>query len=147
MVLARPGTPSIRTWPPVMRPMTRRSTMARWPTMTRSTAPMSVEMVCAVRSISRAMRAESGMSAPGRGARAEGGEVGTALGGHRGEAADLDGDAGEVGEAAEGVGGDLGGAVADLAGLDGIAQLGVGDELGGDELVAQQGAEERAVFA
>ena len=33
-VLARPGTPSSRTCPAVKRPMSRRSTMPRWPMMT-----------------------------------------------------------------------------------------------------------------
>jgi len=40
------------------------------------------------------------------GAEAELGEVGAAVGGERADAADLDGDAGEVGEAAERVGGE-----------------------------------------
>jgi hypothetical protein len=34
-VLARPGTPSIRRWPPARRATKTRSSMASWPTMTR----------------------------------------------------------------------------------------------------------------
>jgi hypothetical protein len=34
-VLARPGTPSSSTWPPVSRATSRRSSIASWPTMTR----------------------------------------------------------------------------------------------------------------
>src|ERR671927_90840 len=34
-VLARPGTPSSRTWPPARRATSRRSSIASWPTITR----------------------------------------------------------------------------------------------------------------
>src|SRR3954453_7712481 len=37
-VLARPGTPSSRTWPPASRQTSRRSSIASWPTMTRLTS-------------------------------------------------------------------------------------------------------------
>ena len=37
-VLARPGTPSSRTWPPVRRPIKIRSIMYDWPTMTLPTS-------------------------------------------------------------------------------------------------------------
>ncbi len=33
-VLARPGTPSSSTWPPVSKPMSTRWTISSWPTMT-----------------------------------------------------------------------------------------------------------------
>ena len=42
-VLASPGTPSSRMWPPVSRPTSRRSTMASCPTMRRET---SLRMRC-----------------------------------------------------------------------------------------------------
>src|SRR6266850_458345 len=38
IVLARPGTPSSRTWPLASRPTSRRSTSCSWPTITRPTS-------------------------------------------------------------------------------------------------------------
>ena len=40
-VLARPGTPSSNTWPPVSRPMRIRSTICFWPTMTLPTSRLT----------------------------------------------------------------------------------------------------------
>src|SRR6059036_1507310 len=41
-VLARPGTPSSRTWPPVSRPISSRSTITSWPTTRFATSRVMV---------------------------------------------------------------------------------------------------------
>lgn len=76
--------------------------------------------------------------APAVMAEAQRGDVASPVGGHAAQTADLDGDGGEVAEAAEGVGGDLGVAGADCSLFDHLAKVGVGDKLGHDDLLAQE---------
>src|SRR6266545_1718046 len=66
-VLASPGTPSSNTWPSARRPIRSRSSIARWPTITRPSSVMS----SLTRRLSRSMSAASGKPDAARGSAAK----------------------------------------------------------------------------